>query len=180
MKALYLTALLVCGAISAQNTIVSTEEIPLTKVQHYGRYCDAAFVDEEVQNPGKNLDYVKKLLWQKEENYWKFVKEYDLVSYLRLWDDHFLGYRDDDVPADKAHIVNWIDRMRTENKGVYGYNLTRKSENLFNDVAIVFYDVDQTWSENGKIVKKSALKIMRTWRFRSGDWFIIGSMQANR
>ena len=122
---------------------------------------------------------VEDLLWQKEEQYWQYVKNYDLESYRKLWDENFMGYPSNNVVVDKDHITDWLTEMKRTNRGNYDYKLTRKVENVFGDTAIVFYDVTQTWTNaKNKVVKSNALKIIHTWKKTGQDWLIVGGMGA--
>ena len=65
--------------------------------------------------------------------------------------------------------------------GVFGYELTRKIENVFDDIVIVLYDVTQQWTnEKNEVVKKRTYKITHTWKKSDNGWLIIGGMGANK
>ncbi|HLF44832.1 MAG TPA: DUF4440 domain-containing protein [Chitinophagaceae bacterium] len=128
-----------------------------------------------------SAEQIKNEIWQLEENYWKYVKEKDIKSYITLWDDHFMGYPSNNIIGDKAHITDWLVELYKDKSGVYNYELTRKVENVFDDIVIALYDVAQTWTnEKGEVVKRNNIKITHTWKKTDKGWLIIGGMGANK
>ncbi len=123
---------------------------------------------------------IKDEIWQLEENYWKYVKEKDYQSYITLWDDNFLGYPSNNTIGDKAHITDWMKEMYQQ-PGIFNYTLTRKVENLFGDIAIVFYDVSHNFTnDKNEVLKSGSFKIIHTWKKTEKGWLIIGGMGANK
>jgi lactoylglutathione lyase len=105
----------------------------------------------EVNSVGDNhasLQQIKDEIWHLEENYWKYVKEKDFKSYLGLWDENFIGYPSTNKIGGKKNITDWITEMFKENKNIYGYELTRHIENVFDDIVIVLYDATHVWKNN--------------------------------
>lgn len=132
-----------------------------------------------VKEDAPTLQALKNDIWQLEENYWKYVQEKDLTSYLRLWDENFIGYPSTNIMGNKDHITDWIGDMYEKNKGMtYHYELIRKTENVFGDIVLVFYDAIQIWKKDKKEVKRSTIKITHTWRKTADGWLIIGGMGA--
>lgn len=127
-----------------------------------------------------SVDQIKNDIWQLEENYWKYVKEKDYPSYRKLWDENFLGYPSNNTVGDKAHITDWMTEMYQQ-AGVFNYTLTRKVENVFGDIVIVFYDVSHNFTnEKNEVVKTGNFKIIHTWKKTENGWLIIGGMGANK
>ena len=136
----------------------------------------------EVNDAGATIsvDQIKNEIWQLEENYWKYVKEKDYQSYGKLWDEHFLGYPSNNTVGDKAHITAWMTEMYQQ-PGVFNYKLTRKVENVFGDIVIVFYDVSHNFTnDKNEVVKTGHFKIIHTWKKTENGWLIIGGMGANK
>jgi catechol 2,3-dioxygenase-like lactoylglutathione lyase family enzyme len=126
------------------------------------------------------IDAIKNEVWQKEEDYWVYIKKRDLASYRTLWDDQFIGYPSTNVIGNKAHITDWIDEMYQNKKDLtFNYELTRKVENVFGDIVIVLYDASQLWTNSkGEITEKKTFKLTHTWKKTDKDWVIIGGMGA--
>lgn len=136
----------------------------------------------EINDVGANnsAQQIKNEIWQLEENYWKYVKEKDYQSYITLWDDNFLGYPSNNTIGDKAHITDWMKEMYQQ-PGIFNYTLTRKVENLFGYIAIVFYDVSHNFTnDKNEVLKSGSFKIIHTWKKTEKGWLIIGGMGANK
>ncbi len=57
--------------------------------------------------------------------------------------------------------------------------LQKKAVNVFGDVAVTFYDDEDTWkNSNGEVVLKEVYKITHTWKRFGGTWLIVGGMSA--
>ncbi len=51
--------------------------------------------------------------------------------------------------------------------------------NVFGDVAVTFYDDEDTWkNSNGEVVLKEVYKITHTWKRFGNTWLIVGGMSA--
>lgn len=134
-----------------------------------------------VNDAATNIDQIKNEVWQMEKNYWKYVKEKDVNAYLTLWDENFIGYPGNNIISNKAHITDWLTELYKDKTGVYQYELTRKVENVFDDIVIALYDVTQTWTnEKGEVAKRTNSKITHTWKKTGKGWLIIGGMGANK
>ncbi len=142
-----------------------------------GYWIEVNSVGETSEQAGQ----IKNEIWQLEENYWKYVKEKDLKSYLSLWDDHFMGYPSTNKIGGKDHITDWIIAMYKDRKSTFDYELTRHVENVFGDIVIVLYDATQIWkNEKGEIVERSTFKLTHTWKKTGSVWLIIGGMGAKK
>ena len=128
-----------------------------------------------------SIEKIQNEVWQMEERYWKYVKEKDLHGYLTLWDEKFIGYPGNNIIGNKAHITDWLMDLYKDKTGVFSYELTRKIENVFDDIVIVLYDVTHIWTnEKNEVVKKKTYKITHTWKKSDNGWLIIGGMGANK
>ena len=134
-----------------------------------------------VHDASASVEQIKNKVWQLEEHYWKYVKEQNLQAYCTLWDENFIGYPSNNIIGNKAHITDWLVELYKDKTGVYNYALTRKVENVFDDIVIALYDVAQTWTnDKGEVVKRSNIKITHTWKKTDKGWLIIGGMGANK
>ncbi len=148
--------------------------------QIYLQDPDGYWIEVNDVGAATSIKQIKDEVWQLEENYWKYVKEKDFKSYLTLWDENFLGYPSNNKVGDKAHIIDWMVEMYKQ-PGVFNYTLTRKVENVFGDIAIVFYDVTHNFTnEKNEVVKQGSFKIIHTWKKTDKAWLIIGGMGANK
>ena len=141
---------------------------------------DGYWIEINDVNAQTAVELIKNEVWQLEENYWKYVKEKDYQSYLTLWDDNFLGYPSNNTVGDKKHITDWMTEMYQQ-PGIFNYTLTRKVENVFGDIVIVFYDVSHNFTnEKKEVLKSGSFKIIHTWKKTDKGWLIIGGMGANK
>ena len=125
------------------------------------------------------VDQIKNEVWQKEINYWKYVKNHDLVAYRTLWDENFIGYPSNNIISNKDHITDWLKELYKDTTRVFSYELNRNVENVFGDIVIVLYDVIHTWTnEKNEVVKQSTYKVTHTWKKSDNGWLIIGGMGA--
>lgn len=149
--------------------------------QLYFQDPDGYWIEVNSVNDNRvSVEKIKNEIWQLEENYWKYVKEKDYQSYITLWDDRFIGYPSNNTIGNKDHITDWMTEMYRQ-PGVFNYTLTRKVENVFGDIAIVFYDVSHHFTnDKNEIVKKGSFKIIHTWKKMAKGWLIIGGMGANK
>ena len=127
------------------------------------------------------VEKIKNEVWQKEENYWKYVKDKDYKNYVTLWDENFIGYPSNNIIGNKEHITDWITEMYKNKTGVFNYQLTRNVENVFDDIVIVLYDVSHSFTnDKNEVVKNGDFKITHTWKKTDKGWLIIGGMGANK
>jgi catechol 2,3-dioxygenase-like lactoylglutathione lyase family enzyme len=128
-----------------------------------------------------SVQETKNEIWQKEEDYWSYVKENNLDAYRKLWDEQFIGYPSNNNIAGKDHITDWITDLYKDKSQQFSYQLTRKVENVFGSIVITLYDVLETWTnEKKEVIKKLNIKITHTWKKTDKGWLIIGGMGANK
>lgn len=128
-----------------------------------------------------SAEQIRDQVWHLEEQYWSYVKNQDLKSYVTLWDDQFIGYPSNNNIAGKDHITDWITDMFKDKNRKFNYELTRRVENVFGNIVIVLYDVTQTWTnEKGEVQEKTTYKITHTWKKTENGWLIIGGMGAKK
>ncbi|RZJ69097.1 nuclear transport factor 2 family protein [Flavobacterium sp.] len=180
MRHLFLLPIfLVLGNLYSQNDAIALEtELPITKLRHHFRGCDAAFLaDSEATDENKKLSD-KEVLWQNEQLFWKSAKANDIKPFLRLLDEDFQGHFSNIAFADKAHVANWVDKLKPDAFGNFDYKLSRRSETVSGNVAVVFYEVDLfRIKSSGKITKTTSLKVNHTWALKNDDWLLISAMQ---
>ncbi len=127
------------------------------------------------QSPEK----AKEEVWQREQQYWKYVLQNDKANYLTLWDDNFIGYPDSDSLTRKDKIADWIGDLQDKNGLHYELKLEKKAVNPFGDIVITFYDETDMWkNDKNEIVSKETYKITHTWKKYGDKWLIIGGMSA--
>ena len=56
----------------------------------------------------QSAETVKDEVWERELQYWQFVKNNDTASYRKLWHDNFIGYPETERLTGKDKIANWI------------------------------------------------------------------------
>lgn len=117
-------------------------------------------------------------VWQRELQYWNYVKNNDVRGYLTLWHSTFIGYPGKDTLTRK-NISDWITESHSRKDQRYEFKITKKAVNVFGDVAITFYDDEDIWKNTqGEIVLKEVYKITHTWKKFGKTWLIIGGMSA--
>jgi len=136
----------------------------------------------EVSQLAESKEDLEKQVWQKEEQYWIYVKNNDTISYKTLWHDDFIGYPSfGDGVSDKTRIASWIPELHTDENLKFSYALFRKATNAIDDVVIVFYDAEEIWTDQqNHIVKKETLKVTHTWKKYAEKWVILGGMAGKK
>ena len=121
----------------------------------------------------------KDEVWQRELQYWQYVKNNDTVGYRTLWHDDFVGYPDSEKLTGKAKIANWITEAHNAKGRRYDFSLDKKMVNAFGDVVITFYDETDIWkNDKNELVLEEVYKITHTWKKFGDKWLIIGGMSA--
>jgi hypothetical protein len=122
---------------------------------------------------------VKDAVWQLEEHYWTCVRNENLTEYAKLWDPQFIGYPSNNKITDKEHITDWVKTLHADKNRTFTVELERKTENVFVDIVMVFYDTHYTYrNEKNEIIELVHGKITHTWRKTGSTWLIIGGMGA--
>ena len=117
-------------------------------------------------------------VWQREVEYWNYVKSNDVKGYLTLWHNSFIGYPGTDTLT-RQKIGDWITDSHNKKDKRYEFKITKKAVNVFDDVAITFYDDEDIWKNSkGEVVLKETYKITHTWKKFGDTWLIIGGMSA--
>lgn len=117
-------------------------------------------------------------VWGREADYWRFVKEGDVESYVSLWHDRFIGWPcGQDRPMRKASIGDWVREVRDKHIQVDS-NLTREGAEDFGNVVVVHYRFTRVDTyPDGKVEGKGKeSKITHTWMKVGDSWLIIGGM----
>jgi hypothetical protein len=120
--------------------------------------------------------------WRMEELYWDYVQKIDTVAYIKLWHDHFIGYPSfGDGVSNKSKIASWIPELHQDPDLTFGYTLYKRASNAIDDVVIVFYDADETWTNSAnQVVRKETFKYTHTWKKYGDTWLILGGMAAKK
>lgn len=127
----------------------------------------------------QSSETIKEEVWQRELQYWQYVKNNDTASYRKLWHDNFVGYPETDRLTGKDKISNWITDFYNTKGRHYEFSLDKKLVNPFGDVAITFYDDTDIWkNDKNEVVLEETYKITHTWKKFGDTWLIIGGMSA--
>jgi ketosteroid isomerase-like protein len=117
-------------------------------------------------------------VWALEDDYWRFVREGDVESYVRLWHDRFIGWPcDQEHPMRKSSVGAWVQEIRDQKIRVTT-SLTREGAEDFGDTVIVHYRFAGTGTyPDGRVEGRGReLKVTHTWLRVGGTWQIIGGM----
>ena len=127
----------------------------------------------------QSAETLKDEVWQRELQYWQYVKNNDTAAYRTLWHDNFVGYPETERLTGKDKIANWItDAYNTKGRH-YEFLLDKKKVNAFDDVVITFYDETDIWkNDKNEVVLEEVYKITHTWKKFGDTWLIIGGMSA--
>ena len=64
---------------------------------------------------------------------------------------------------------------------LFSYTLYKKAVNVIDDVVIVFYDIDEVWTnKENKVVRKETYKFTHIWKKYKDTWLILGGMAAKK
>ncbi len=126
-----------------------------------------------------SVQTVKDAVWQLEEDYWNYVRTENLSAYAKLWDEQFIGYPSNNKITSKEHITDWVKALHADKNRTFVVELERKTENVFGDIVMVFYDTHYTYrNAKNEIIELEHGKITHTWRKTGNTWLIIGGMGA--
>ncbi len=117
-------------------------------------------------------------VWQREAEYWRYVKAGDVEAYVSLWHDKFIGWPcGQDHPKRKASIGDWVREVRDKHINV-AIGLTQEGAEDFGNVVVVHYRFTRVDSyPDGKVEGEGKeSKITHTWMKHGGTWLIIGGM----
>lgn len=121
---------------------------------------------------------IQEEVWQRELQYWKYVKSNDVPGYLTLWHKSFIGYPGLDTLT-RNNIGDWIAESHSKKDQSYEFKITKKAVNVFDNVAITFYDDEDIWKNiKGEVILRETYKITHTWKKFNNKWLIIGGMSA--
>jgi hypothetical protein len=117
-------------------------------------------------------------VWQREDDYWRYVAAGDVERYVALWDERFIGWPcGQPHPLRKTNIGDWVRKVRDEHIRVDAH-LTHEGAQDFGDVVVVHYrftrvDTYPDGRVEGQGVER---KITHTWMKVGDDWLIVGGM----
>lgn len=106
----------------------------------------------------------EKEVWDREQEYWRYVKAGDSAAFKTLWSDRFTGWLDSaSKPVDKSQIDVWK---------ISDYTLTPLSVREHGkDTVMTFYCAKFT--EDSKTIEE---RMTHTWQRENGQWLIVGGM----
>ena len=117
-------------------------------------------------------------VWKLEDAYWNYVKAGDVESYVRLWDEKFIGWPcDEPHPLRKTSIGDWVRKIREGHIKV-DVDLTHEGAEDHGDTVVVYYRFTRvdTYPDGHVEGQGKVKKITHTW-MRAGDtWQIVGGM----
>jgi hypothetical protein len=125
---------------------------------------------------------IENEVWNMEKHYWEYVQKSDTIPYKKLWHNDFIGYSSfGDGVSNVAKIAAWIPILHENTTQQFSYVLNKKAINAIGNVVIVFYDVDEIWTnKENEVVRKETYKFTHTWKKYKGTWLIIGGMAAKK
>lgn len=125
---------------------------------------------------------IENEVWNMEKQYWEYVQKSDTLSYKKLWHNDFIGYPSfGDGVSNKVKIAAWIPVLHENATKQFSYILYKKAINAIGNVVIVFYDVDEIWTnKENEVVRKETYKFTHTWKKYKATWLIIGGMAAKK
>ena len=118
------------------------------------------------------------LVWQRETDYWRYVKAGDAESFESLWHKDFIGWPcGQEHPKRKASIGDWVRNIRAKHIQVAS-TLTREGAEDFGNAVVVHYRITRVDTyPDGKVEGKGKeSKITHTWMKVGDSWLIIGGM----
>jgi len=123
-----------------------------------------------------DMSPAERAAWSQEEAYWRDLKSSDSDSYLKLWDERFVGWpAAEPLPANKDNI-----RRRTISRKILDYKLEPLSVRQFGqDIVITIYrSTSHTMDLNGADERTSTARLTHTWMKEKNGWYIIGGMSC--
>jgi ketosteroid isomerase-like protein len=164
---------------------VSPDGETLTET-HFGKRPDATsyetviVLQRDSKTPSVSLSPAEKEVWAQEEVYWRSLKADDRETYLRLWDERFVGWpRFEAAPAGKEKIRQDYAPGTTVRAKLVDYKLEPLSVRAYgNDMVIAFYRAILRRERNGQ-AETSRSRLTHTWMRTDHGWQIVGGMSAD-
>lgn len=117
-------------------------------------------------------------VWQREADYWSYVKAGDATSFESLWHKDFIGWPcGKEHPLRKTSIGDWVRTIREKRIRVDS-TLTHEGAEDFGSVVIVHYRITRvdTYPDGHVEGQGKESKITHTWMKVGDTWQIIGGM----
>lgn len=128
------------------------------------------------QTPERRLLHDQKEVWNEERNYFRYLRQKDLKSFMSLWDDNFVGWPDySDHPLKKKNIESGI-REEFQSVQTPGPPIPApipEEIEVFGTVAVTHY----FWPEANE-TSPVKYRVMHTWQKGAQGWHIIGGMDC--
>jgi hypothetical protein len=117
-------------------------------------------------------------VWEREAEYWRYVKAGNVDDYVALWHDKFIGWPcGQDHPKRKASIGDWVREVRDKHIKI-SVDLTQEGAEDFGTVVVVHYRFTRvdTYLDGRSEGQGKESKITHTWMKQGNRWLIIGGM----
>lgn len=117
-------------------------------------------------------------VWEREAEYWRYVKTGNVDAYVKLWHDKFIGWPCGTAhPKRKESIGDWVREVRDKRIDV-AVDMTQEGAEDFGDIVVVHYSFTRVDTyPDGKVEGKGKQsKITHTWLKQGNEWLIIGGM----
>lgn len=140
-------------------------------------FAGAGLADGPPPSPASPSDALSEV-WAREDDYWRFVREGAVESYVSLWHDKFIGWPcGEEHPKRKDSIGDWVRELRDGGIKVTS-TLTREGAEEFGAVVVVHYRFTRvnTFPDGHVEGEGEERKITHTWMKVGDKWLIIGGM----
>ena len=109
-----------------------------------------------ISTEAQTKETIENEVWNMEIRYWEYVQKIDTIPYKKLWHKDFIGYPSfGNGVSNVAKIAAWIPVLHENTTQQFSYTLYKKAINCIGDVVIVFYDVDEIWTnKENEVVRK--------------------------
>jgi len=121
----------------------------------------------------------EQAVWNLEHAYWDDVTKADMVSYLALWHQDFVGWPSfSPKPVRKDHITDWLGAYTAKGLHLKKYELEPADSQTTNNIVVTYYWLTAEWVDKEGHGERTTNRITHTW-IRSGkNWQILAGMSA--
>lgn len=119
----------------------------------------------------------EQAVWNLEHAYWRYVEANDLTSYLKLWNENFLGWPSvSAAPVHKDHITDWITSQTSQGLTFKTVAFKPAAIQVTGNVAVTTYWLTYQWRDSHGQGPTSTVRILHAWLKGARGWQIIGGM----
>ena len=113
---------------------------------------------------------------EREKQYWEHLKAKDFEGFMAFFHDDWVAWPSIvDEPLKKDDLrKRLVDSDRT--KESYSSDLKPQAVQLFGNIAVVHYLMNETWKNNDGRKVSRVVKYTHTWVKEEGTWKVIGGM----